>query len=437
MRPIVRTLGLVGGILFLADASHAATIEVPGDYPTIYQALDAAQSGDIVEVAPGTYDQFDTRPVWDGDNVSAVGFLKGGVVLRSSGGAANTILRLDATVGAPTVLFGIDPDCEVEGFTLTGSVENMIAIAFPPSKPPAGSLRISSCVFRDFGQGFTESFESAIDCRESDLEILDCVFEDINSPKSLVVSHYASLAQVDCLVEDCTFRNCSGGGIALTGDIELRRSHFLNLGNLVSGFGAASCGSGLLVIVEECTFIGNQCSQSNFVPALAAFGSNAIVRKSTFAQNDASGSQDPDAYVSGDIGVEVTGNTFYGGPDGGGALRFFSYGASVLTNNVFSNTSGMPAVQRINIPAPEVQSGCNVFWLNISGNTEGFSMGPTDLVSDPLYCDAPNFDFAVNGASPCLPPNSNGCGQIGAWGLGCGPVSVEPSSWGQIKALYR
>ena len=55
MRPIVRTLGCAGAALFLAAEAHSATIHVPADYATIYQALDAAVSGDIVEVAPGIY----------------------------------------------------------------------------------------------------------------------------------------------------------------------------------------------------------------------------------------------------------------------------------------------------------------------------------------------------------------------------------------------
>src|SRR6187431_985162 len=119
MRAIAILLACVGGEALVEEAC-AATIHVPADYSTIYAALDAAASGDVVEVAPGTYDQFDTRPAWDGDNVSAIGFLKSGVVLRSFAGSANTTLRLDQTIGAPAVLFGTGQNCEVEGFTFTG-----------------------------------------------------------------------------------------------------------------------------------------------------------------------------------------------------------------------------------------------------------------------------------------------------------------------------
>jgi hypothetical protein len=108
-----------------------------------------------------------------------------------------------------------------------------------------------------------------------------------------------------------------------------------------------------------------------------------------------------------------------------------------LERNIFSYTTGGPAVEIAFNSGGSVISGCNVFWQNQGGHTYGFSMGPTDLVADPQYCNASAQDFTVNAASPCLPWNNNGCGQIGAWGLGCGSVSVEPSSWGQIKALYR
>ena len=38
---------------------------------------------------------------------------------------------------------------------------------------------------------------------------------------------------------------------------------------------------------------------------------------------------------------------------------------------------------------------------------------------------------------PCLPTDPSGCGQIGAFGQGCGTISVESTSWGKIKGFYR
>jgi hypothetical protein len=76
-----------------------------------------------------------------------------------------------------------------------------------------------------------------------------------------------------------------------------------------------------------------------------------------------------------------------------------------------------------------------VFWDNPEGL--GIPLGDTDREVDPRFCDPGNGDFHVEGGSPCVEPGSLGCGQIGAFGVGCGTVSVEPESWARIKGLYR
>ena len=59
------------------------------------------------------------------------------------------------------------------------------------------------------------------------------------------------------------------------------------------------------------------------------------------------------------------------------------------------------------------------------------------IVADPLFCDVTQSDYSVQGNSPALAPNNPWGLRLGARGAGCGPVSVESTTWSQIKALYR
>src|SRR5688572_1847967 len=169
MRPIATLLGCAA--ILLAQDARAATIHVPADYTTIYEALDAAASGDVVEVAPGTYDQFDTRPAWFGDNVSSVGFLKDSVILKSSGGAGVTTLRLDSNTARPVVLFGSAGLFHVEGFTIRGSLPDLIGIAIQTPDDQFGTLNLIDCVIRDYGMSDPVTHELAIDVYNVDTQL--------------------------------------------------------------------------------------------------------------------------------------------------------------------------------------------------------------------------------------------------------------------------
>jgi len=96
--------------LFMPVISMAATLHVPGDYSYIQAGIDAAVDGDIVLVAPGTYQE-------------NIDFLGKSITLKSSDGPALTVID----GGNPTdddyksvVLFnkGEDADSVLEGFTL-------------------------------------------------------------------------------------------------------------------------------------------------------------------------------------------------------------------------------------------------------------------------------------------------------------------------------
>ncbi|MCH7849187.1 MAG: right-handed parallel beta-helix repeat-containing protein, partial [Planctomycetes bacterium] len=85
----------------------ADTLHVPGDFPTIQEAIDAAVDGDEVEVHPGTY--FET-----------INFLGKAITVYSTDGPDVTIIDAQQTGTVVTCDSAEGPDSVLEGFTITG-----------------------------------------------------------------------------------------------------------------------------------------------------------------------------------------------------------------------------------------------------------------------------------------------------------------------------
>ncbi len=100
---VVVGLCLVGGTV----PAVADTIHVPGDYPTIQEAIDAAMDGDEVEVDPGTYNE-------------TIDFLGKAITVYSTDGPDVTIIDAQGFGRVITCDSGEGPDTVIEGFTITG-----------------------------------------------------------------------------------------------------------------------------------------------------------------------------------------------------------------------------------------------------------------------------------------------------------------------------
>ncbi len=93
---------LIGGTVpAVADILH-----VPGDFPTIQEAIDAAMDGDEVEVHPGTYNE-------------TINFLGKAITVYSSDGPDVTIIDAQQTGTVVTCDSFEGPDSVLEGFTIT------------------------------------------------------------------------------------------------------------------------------------------------------------------------------------------------------------------------------------------------------------------------------------------------------------------------------
>ncbi len=243
------------------------------------------------------------------------------------------------------------------------------------------------------------------------------------------------------MVEGLTITRGHGyfsGGAVLTGydaSPRLLRCRFVE-NTALGGGGAVLTGSAR---IEDCVFLDNSAYTGGAL-ILNAGGIASVIR-CTFARNVA-GSE------GGAIGAGwghylVSGCTFFANQAPEGSC-LFSIGSPPddseirVENSIISFSRGGEVVVCWDM-ASDAFICCDLFG-NEGGDWGGCAQGQGangNISADPLFCGAETDDYTVADTSPCAPDHNPECGLIGAWPVGCqGPVPVERSTWGQIKARY-
>jgi len=130
----------------LSIAAASVELAVPADYATIQAAIDAANEGDVVVVAPGVYRE-------------AIDLLGKTITVRASSGAANT--TIDGSGFVDVVRFGPGSGARLEGFTLTSTTleefEKVIRVT-------QASPVVADCVLAEsiYHQGYCPFLERGI-----------------------------------------------------------------------------------------------------------------------------------------------------------------------------------------------------------------------------------------------------------------------------------
>jgi predicted outer membrane repeat protein len=417
----------------------ASTLHVPSEYATINAAMHESSPGDTVLVAPGVYTDYETIN-WFGVEIASCAFVASGVTLLSEAGPEQTVIDLSDwgdAVGVYTVLvLNLGEPVLVSGFTITGTTTFHTEVYIQDS---AGAT-VRSCVF----SGAEAGAGGAIVCSGTPLTIESCRFENCSAEER---GGAVFLQDEALVVRDCEFVEChgrSGGAVYLDGDaggalatVLVEDCVFIGNSAEING-GAVRCAQVDEVVLTDCYFEGNWAGTpgggGNHNGGAVEMGAIVgLVERCTFVRNRVYGSQASGGGWSGTGSLRE--NTFFGCETeevgGPAAVDFAGVAGSSFENNVVAGSRGGPALEG----QVYFARSCNVYWDNEFG--VGYPLEPTEIEANPLFCDPVTNDFTVHENSPCLPAHSNGCGQIGAWGQGCGVVSVDARSWGSIKAAYR
>ncbi len=438
--------------LALAATGWGATINVPGDYGTIQEAVDAANAGDVILVAPGNYADVTHDP---GDGIMTAVIMRSDITLRGSG-QTQTILDADST--------GRFIHCEgVTGVTIRNlRIRRAFAEIFGAGilAKDQSSVDIVDVTFEDCGDG-------AIISLNSTTQIQTCTFNNNLAKQGGGISIELGSTTT---ITDCTFTgnsSPSGGGLFVRdSEATILRCDFT--GNFITAPNGA--GGGIAIInstadIDKCELIGNTADGSGGGVAIIDNG-HVTMTRSLIHDNETVADYGPGGGVYCDFSelymddVTVTRNRVAGSSsDGGGVYAFFADPMMIHQCTIAANecngqpTLGggisaylcSPTIEKSIIafnnpglglyctdPSDDPQVSCS----DIYGNQAGDEICGTDVEHnfslDPLFCDLAGDNYRLQMSSPCYPGNHPDGGfwtcdldRIGAEDPGCNPAGVD------------
>ncbi len=371
-RNFLSALTLLVSLALLAPATLAGTIYVdlnnpscPGSgtlgdpYCTIQLAIDNASNGDVIEVAPGTYNE---SPKVNGLVIT----------IRGTAGQSATTVQGDGTQAVFTA--SGDAELTLEGLTVTGG--------FGPGIPTSGG---------------------AVRCNSCALTVTNSTLTGNSAFNGGAGIYFLATAGKKLTVTGSTISNNTagvGGAIAVQyGAVDVDSSLIEN------NYGSA--GAGAILMLPSLLTITSSVIRNNSTPgsggAINLSGADLILTNSTVSGNTA-----------GFQGTAIYGGNFFSSTD----ISIFN---STVTGNAGSPYGTITVGGGYSYPPSTVTATNAILWgnagpeLNVGSATtnitysdiEGGFAGTGNINADPKFIDAANEDYRLACDSPAIDAGFN------------------------------
>lgn len=373
-------------LLLSGTAQAQQTINVPADQPTIQAAINAANSGDTVLVASGTY-------------VENINFGGKAVTVTSSGGPAVTTIDGGALGSVVTFSTGETAASVLSGFTIRNGLQNGL---------PGGGIYISNASPTIAGNIITRN-HAAVGC-------------------GIYVNGGSPLIQNNTItINDQTGAGSGGeggGGILVSGTSSAPAAPQI-VGNTITNNSVANGGDGGGLSVG---FFSSPLIQGNLIQgntaynfgggvALQSYNSPVFVQNIVVTNTSLEGGSGAGLYVfpsSSSLQTFVTNNTIAANSafDNTSGILVGGFGQFVtFTNNIVAALPGQTA-----ITCSALYSSLSpVFSYNDAFAASGtplagicdLTTNPGNISADPRFLSAASFDFHLSAASSAVNAGNN------------------------------
>ncbi|MBD3178465.1 MAG: S8 family serine peptidase [Candidatus Latescibacteria bacterium] len=380
-----------------------------GDTDNIQEALNEAEDGDTIFLAPGTFTGRGNR------DISTRGK---SVVIESVAGADSTILDCSSEQGGYNGFFitgGETRSTVIKGVTITGAAAG--AIWCEESSP-----RITECVIS--GNSPSLGFRGGgIYLENSGARIDHCVISENLSENS---GGGISCSGSSFLVEHCTISGntapVDGGGINLKSGSSMTMNDCILSGNIAE----EGYGGGLNIVMSTAYISGSRITGNRTAESGGGIfnGVNSeITLETTLVSGNHSDGMAGGIYAG--SGMDISGCTISlnHAPLYGSGIEIVSGPSTPIENSIIAFNTGSEGLYTI---IGDADISCS----NLFGNTAGdYGGGGSDLTGingnislDPQFCDTLGGDWRVSTGSPCLPAGNSCQALMGALGAGCGEL---------------